>query len=153
MKGLNSIYYVTRNLCRIILTSMLLVTFALAMPNPSEENELVSFAQDLFRQQGVNLPRSAFSFKVTRQDDRVFMYKMLTRYSTQSADLLQAFQIAGAVSQHAAKPIDNIVVIAQVEFAVHEPMTLWASGDCCEKLYNNRLSPEVFTEGCLRIEQ
>jgi hypothetical protein len=140
---------------RLAFLGCLFLTFliGLAAAPPREENELASYAQDLFRQAGKNIPRSAFSFIKGDGDERIFRYRMLSRQSSLGDELLQAFQIAGALSQHAVKPFDQVVVIAELEFSRHKPMVLWASGDCCEKLYNNRLNPDVFTEGCLRIEE
>ena len=127
------------------------VQTTLALPN--EGSELVSFAQDLYRQQGINMPRSAFELKVSDPEGRTFLINLVSRQSTLSSDLLQAFQIGGAVSQHAIRPMNQIVVIAEVEFSHHKAMRLWASGDCCEKLYNNRLIPDAFTQSCLRMEK
>lgn len=117
-----------------------------------EEPELVSYAQDLYRQQGINMPRSAFELTTQKDWGRIFFIRMLTHNSTLSEDLLQAFLIGGAVSQHAKTTVDQIVVVAEVEFSPREEMILRANGECCEKLYNNRMTPESFTEVCLRMK-
>jgi len=121
-------------------------------PVPGEEGELVSFAQDLYRQTGTNISRSAFDFEEMEVWGRVFYIRLVSRNSTLSEDLLQAFLIGGAVSQHARIPLDQVVVIAEVEFSHRKEMILRANGESCEKLYNNRMSPDDFTENWLRME-
>lgn len=117
-----------------------------------EEAELVSYAQDRYRQEGINMPRSAFELVTQESWGRIFFIRLLTRNSTLSEDLLQAFLIGGAVSQHARTTVDQIVVVAELEFSHREEMILRADGECCEKLYTNRMTPDSFTEVCLRME-
>lgn len=136
----------------VSILNLMLVTLLVAAP-ATEGNKLVSFAQDLYRQKGINIPRSAFEFQETEEHGRIFLIKLVTRNSTLPGDLLQAFQIGGAVSQHANQRMDQILVVAELDFSHSKPMRLWASGACCEKLYNNRLIPDAFTQGCLRIEE
>lgn len=130
----------------------LTLTLQAETPTSGEESELVSFAQDLYRQKGTNISRSAFDLDVMEVWGRVFYIRLVSRSSTLPDDLLQAFLIGGAVSQHARKPLDQIVVVANVEFSNQKEMILRANGESCEKLYNNRMSPEDFTENWLRME-
>ncbi len=119
----------------------------------NERSELVSYAQDIFRQKGINISRSAMNLEVDETWGRIFYIRLLSRHTTLSSDLLEAFLVGGAVSQHARSPMDQIVVIAEIEFSQRGDMILRAVGDCCEKLYNNRMSPDVFTEDCIWMEQ
>ena len=118
----------------------------------TESAELASYAQDLYRQKGIDISRSAFDLEEKESQGRLFVIRLISRDATLSDDLLQAFLIGGAVSQHARSRIDHIVVIAEVEFSHREPMIIRAKGDCCEKLYNNRMTVDVFTQECLRME-
>lgn len=113
---------------------------------------LVSYAQDLYRQMGVNMSRSAFDLVEIENQKRVFYIDLISRTSTLSGDLLNAFLIGGAISQHAKIPMDLIVVHVNIEFNNKEDMVLQASGDCCEKLHSDLLTVEAFTEICLRMK-
>lgn len=148
MNTQNQISIITR------LFFILCITGALWADQPliSEESELSSYAQDIYRQRGIDISRSAFALETQTDWGRIFVIRLVSRQSTLSDDLLQAFLVGGAVSQHARSPIDLIVVEATVEFSVREPMLLRASGDCCEKLYNNRMTVDIFTRDCLRME-
>lgn len=118
----------------------------------AEELLLVSHAQDLYRQMGINMSRSAFDLVEFENGDRLFYIDLISRNSTLSEDLLNAFLIGGAVSQHAKIPMDLIVVHVNIEFNNKGDMILQASGECCEKLYSNQLTVEVFQEICLLME-
>ena len=140
-----------------ILARLLFVLFVIGVtqarqPEVSESSELASYAQDLYRKNGIDMPRSSFELQEKDSWGRIFVIQVISRTSTLSDDLLQAFLIGGAVSQHARSPIDQIVVVANVEFSNRKAMVLRASGKCCEKLYNNRMTVEVFTRDCLRME-
>jgi hypothetical protein len=119
---------------------------------PDEESTLVSYAQDIYRQNGVNMARNAFDLIQIKGQDRIFYIKLLSRTSTLSDDLLQAFLVGGAISQHARLPIDLIIIDVELEFSQKPKMILQASGQCCENLYNTRMTTEAFTEGCLKIK-
>lgn len=118
----------------------------------SEEAELVSYAQDIYRIKGINISRSAFELKEMQDWGRVFFIRIFSRRSTLSEDLLQGFLVGGAVSQHARSPIDQIMLIVEIEFSHEKMMVLRSEASCCEELYNNRMTPEVFTENCLQID-
>ncbi len=139
-------------LARLVLLIGLAGTLQASGSIAGEEANLVSYAQDLYRQQGLNLPRSAFELDEQKAWGRIFLIRMVSRSTTLSQDLLQAFLVGGAVSQHARTPIDQIVVVVEVEFTQHNEMILRADGKCCEKLYNNRMTPDMFTEACLRMK-
>lgn len=132
----------------IILTGLIQANTLLT----SGEPELVSYAQDLYRQQGVNMPRSAFDLEIIKDQGSVFFIKLLSRNSTLSDDLLQAFLIGGAVSQHARAPMDFVVVVVELEFSQRKEMILHADGQCCENLYNSSMTVDAFTEGCLQMK-
>ena len=120
--------------------------------DPDEEMILVSYAQDLYRQMGINMSRSAFDLEKIENEQRLFYIGLTSRNSTLSEDLLNAFLIGGAISQHAKIPMDLIVVHVNIEFSNKKDMILQASGECCEKLYANQLTTEVFSEICLLME-
>jgi len=48
--------------------------------------------------------------------------------------------------------MDQIVLMDEKEISHEKMMVLRANGSCCEELYNNRLTPEIFTENCLRMD-
>jgi len=121
-------------------------------PVASENSELASYAQDLYRQHGIDISRSAFELQEKKSWGRIFVIQIVSRQSTLSEDLLQAFLVGGAVSQHAKKKIDEVVVVADVEFSDRESMVLRSGAACCEKLYNNRMTVDNFTADCLRME-
>lgn len=140
-----------------ILARLLFILFMVGntqarQPLLSENSELAAYAQDLYRQKGINMPRSAFELQEQASWGRVFVIQIVSRTSTLSDDLLQAFLVGGAVSQHARTAMDQVVVLASVEFSVRDAMILRAEGSCCEKLYNNRMAVDKFTEYCLRME-
>jgi len=148
MKPVNPISILARLLFLLFLVGMLQA----GKPVVTENMELASYAQDMYRQMGVNVSRSAFELQTQESWGRVFVIQVVSRQSTLSNDLLQAFLVGGAVSQHARSAIDQIVVVADVEFSNRKPMVLRASGSCCEKLYNNRMTADVFSLDCLRME-
>jgi len=119
---------------------------------PEEERVLVSYAQDLYRQMGINMSRSAFKLLEIENQQRLFYIELLSRNSTLQEDLLNAFLIGGAVSQHAKIPMDLVVVHVNIEFSNMKDMILQASGECCEKLYSDQLTVDVFSEICLLME-
>jgi len=121
-------------------------------PAASENAELVSYAQDVYRQRGINMARSAIELKVDQAWGRVLVIQLMSRTTTLSDDLLQAFLVGGAVSQHAKSHIDYVLVVANVEFSNREDMLMRAEGKCCENLYNNRMTVDIFTRDCLRME-
>jgi hypothetical protein len=121
-------------------------------PVVSENSELASYAQDLYRKNGIDMARSSFDLQEKEAWGRIFVIQVSSRNTTLSDDLLQAFLVGGAVSQHARTPIDQIVVVADIEFSNRKAMVLRAGGPCCEKLYNNRMTAEVFTQDCLHME-
>lgn len=121
-------------------------------PTISETSELASYAQDLYRQKGIDMTRSAFDLQVRESWGRIFIIRVVSRKTTLSDDLLQAFLVGGAVAQYTRTAIDQIVVIADVEFSNRKAMVLRADGVCCQKLYNNRMTVDVFTRDCLRME-
>ena len=133
---------------------LLFLAGALLADNPaiSENSELASYAQDLYRQKGIDMTRSAFDLQEQESWGRIFIIRVVSRNTTLSDDLLQAFLVGGAVAQHARVAIDQIVVIADVEFSNRKAMILRADGACCEKLYNNRMPVDIFTQDCLRME-
>lgn len=140
----------------IVTRLLLLLSFAGSLQADrstiGEESELVSYAQDVYRQQGANMARSAFKLEESESWGRVFLIRMISRSTTLSDDLLQAFLIGGAVSQHARSPMDQIIVVVEVEFSQRKELVLSAEGKCCEDLYNNRMTPDMFTEVCLRMK-
>ena len=148
MKTAKSISILARLFFLLVLAGMLQA----GRPAISENSELASYAQDLYRQKGINMSRSAFDLQNKESWGRVFIIRIVSRNTTLSDDLFQAFLVGGAVSQHAKSPMSQVVVIAEVEFSNRKPMVLRAEGTCCEKLYNNRMSAEVFTQDCLRME-
>ncbi|MCF6237514.1 MAG: hypothetical protein L3J79_01655 [Candidatus Marinimicrobia bacterium] len=148
MKSLVRISIFTRPIILLALLSLLHAGGSTV----GEEAELVSYAQDVYRQQGVNMARSAFELDEQDTWGRVFLIRLVSRSTTLSTDLLQAFLIGGAVSQHARSPMDQVVVTVEVEFSHRQDMILSADGKCCEKLYNNRMTPEMFTKTCLRMK-
>lgn len=117
-----------------------------------EDLELVSIAQDLFRQQSRDVPRGAMEIRYIEGWGRVFYVKMIGRRTTISEDMLSAFLVGGALSQHASKSLDHIVVIGVMEYKEQEELVLSSSGDCCEQLYNNRMTPDQFSDNCMSIE-
>lgn len=139
-------------LARLFFLLFLIGMLQAGKPVVTENMELASYAQDLYRQMGVNVSRSAFELQTQESRGRVFVIHVVSRQSTLSNDLLQAFLVGGAVSQHARSVMDQIVVVADVEFSNRKPMVLRASGSCCEKLYNNRMTADVFSLDCLRME-
>ncbi len=118
----------------------------------SEAAELASFAQDIYRQEGINLPRSTFELKQLETWGRVFIIRINSQEATLSQDLLQGFVAGGAVSQHARSPLDQVVLMVELESDNNKLMILRSTGMCCEELYNNRLTPDMFTERCLRMD-
>ncbi len=148
MKQLNQMSILTRLFFVICLTGILSAEGF----RVSEGAELASFAQDVYRQRGIDMPRSNFALENSETWGRIFVIRLLSRQSTLSDDLLQAFLVGGAVSQHAISPISRIIVVSDIEFSVRESLILSASGDCCEKLYNNRMTSDVFTQDCLRMQ-
>ncbi|MBL7025520.1 MAG: hypothetical protein ISR87_08695 [Candidatus Marinimicrobia bacterium] len=139
-------------LARLLFILFLSGVIQAGQPAVSESSELASYAQDLYRKNGIDMARSSFELQEKESWGRIFVIHVISRTTTLSDDLLQAFLIGGAVSQHARSPIDHIVVVADVEFSNRKAMVLRAEGACCEKLYNNRMTVEVFTEDCLRME-
>jgi len=139
-------------LARLFFLLFLAGTLLAERPVISENAELASYAQDLYRQNGTDMARSAFDLQEKDYWGRVFVIQIVSRSTTLSDDLLQAFLIGGAVSQHARSALDQIVVVAEVEFSNRKTMVLRADGACCEKLYNNRMTVDAFTEDCLRME-
>jgi len=119
----------------------------------SEQAELASFAQDIYRQEGINLPRSSFELNVLDSGERVFTIGLESSDLSLSQDLLQGFVTGGAVSQHARSPIDQIVLEVELLSSNSKMMVLRSTGNCCEELYNNRLAPDVFTEKCLWVNE
>jgi len=117
-----------------------------------EDLELVSVAQDLFRQQSRDVPRGAMEVRYIEGWGRVFYIKMVSRRTSVSEDMLSAFLVGGALSQHARKSLDHVVVIGVMEFKDTEEMVLSSTGECCEKLYNNRITTEQFSDNCLVAE-
>ncbi|NQV42279.1 MAG: hypothetical protein HQ506_08000 [Candidatus Marinimicrobia bacterium] len=139
-------------LARLFFTLFLAIAIQAGQPAVSESSELASYAQDLYRKNGIDMPRSSFDLQVKESWGRIFVIQVNSRKSTLSDDLLQAFLIGGAVSQHARAPMDHIVVVSDVDYSNRKAMVLRAEGECCEKLYNNRMTAEVFTQDCLRME-
>lgn len=139
-------------LARLFFALLLVGSLTAQQGQVSETAELASYAQDLYRQNGIDIPRSAFDLKTQEEWGRIFVIRIVSRQTSLSADLLQAFLIGGAVSQHARSEIDQIVVLAEIEFSDRQPMVLRAEGACCEKLYNNRMTVDNFTADCLRME-
>ncbi len=114
--------------------------------------ELVSVAQDLFRQQNHDVPRGAIEVRYVEGWGRVFYVKVIGRRTTIMDDVLDAFLVGGAVSQHATTSLDHIVVIGVMEFKETEEVVLSSSGQCCEQLYNNRITTDQFSDNCLVTE-
>ena len=139
-------------LARLFFLLFLMGALLADQPVVSENSELASYAQDLYRQKGIDMARSAFDLQEQESWGRVFIISIVSRNTTLSDDLLQAFLVGGAVAQHARAAIDQIVVIADVEFSNRKAMILRAEGACCEKLYNNRIDVDFFTMDCLRME-
>lgn len=143
------------NLNYLLILSLLLMpgvpAAVRAGENPDEASLLVSYAQDLYRKNGVNMPRSAFELVQFDNGQRVFYIDLISRNSMLSDDLVEAFLVGGAVSQHAREPMDLITLHVEVEFSAGKNLLLQASGDCCEKLYNRQISVEAFTDICLRV--
>ncbi|MBT4035609.1 MAG: hypothetical protein HOB84_04620 [Candidatus Marinimicrobia bacterium] len=139
-------------LARLFFLLFLAGTIQAEQPASSENSELASYAQDLYRQKGIDMARSAFDLQEKKSWGRIFVIQLVSRNTTLSDDLLQAFLVGGAVSQHARSPIDHVVVVADVEFSNRKAMILRADGACCAKLYNNRMTVDVFTRDCLRME-
>jgi len=137
---------------RLLFLLFLAGTLQAGKPAISENAELASYAQDLYRQQGINMTRSAFDLQEIESWGKIFVIRIVSRNTTLSNDLLQAFLVGGAVAQHARSAIDQIVVIAEVEFSNRKAMVLRAGSDCCGKLYNNRIDVDAFTQDCLRME-
>jgi hypothetical protein len=131
---------------------IILGTGSVRSDQPNEEMILVSYAQDLYRQKGLNISRSAFDLVEIENQQRLFYIDLISRNSTLSEDLLNAFLIGGAVSQQARIPMDLIVVHVNIEFSNKEDMILQASGECCEKLYANQMTVEIFSELCLIMQ-
>ncbi len=139
-------------LARLFFLLILLGLLQAGKPAISEKSELASYAQDMYRQKGIDMSRSAFDLQEQESWGRIFIIRVVSRNTTLPDDLLQAFLVGGAVAQHARSAIDQIVVIAEVEFSNRRAMVLRAQSSCCEKLYNNRMEVDVFTEECLRME-
>ncbi len=139
-------------LARLFFILFLAAAIQAGQPAASESSELASYAQDLYRKYGFDMARSSFDLQEKESWGRIFVIQVSSRNTTLSDDLLQAFLVGGAVSQHARSPIDQIVVVADVEFGNRKAMVLRAKGACCEKLYNNRMTVEFFTLDCLRME-
>ncbi len=139
-------------LARLFLLLILTGINIAGQPAVSENSELASYAQDLYRQMGIDMPRSTFDLQDKESWGRVFVIQIVSRNTTLSDDLLQAFLVGGAVSQHARSPIDHVVVVADLEFSNSKAMVLRADGACCSKLFNNRMTVDVFTRDCLRME-
>ena len=138
--------------CLVLIFAVILIpdTSIAADHHVDEESLLTSYAQDLYRQRGTNMSRSAFD--LIDNQNRIFYINLISRNSTLENDLLQAFLVGGAVSQHARLPMDLVVVIVEIEFSQKKAMILQADGQCCESLYNNRMTIETFTEVCLQME-
>jgi len=139
-------------LARLFFVLILVYPLDAAQAEPGENAELASYAQDLYRERGINISRSAFELLEKEDWGRIFVIQIVSRNSTLPDDLLQAFLIGGAISQHARERIDQVVVLAELEFSDAKPTILRATGACCEKLYNNRMSVDNFTNDCLRME-
>lgn len=114
--------------------------------------ELVSVAQDLFRQQQRDIPRGAIEVRYIEGWGRVFYVKVISRRSTVMDDILDAFLVGGALSQYAETSLDHVVVIGVMEFKETEELVLSSPGDCCEQLYNNRITTDQFSQNCLVTE-
>ena len=114
-----------------------------------ERAELMSYAQDLYRSYGIDISRNAFDLVELARVGRVFRISIETTQDDLSQDLMTAFLVGGAVSQHAVEAMDRIQVTASYMQTVKKTIILHASGDCCEKLYNNRLSADIFSADCL----
>ncbi len=117
-----------------------------------EDLELVSVAQDLFRQQSRDIPRGAMEVRYIEGWGRVFYMRVVSRRTTLSEDMLSAFLVGGAVSQYARKSLDHIVVIGVMAFKDDEEIVLSSEGACCEQLYNNRITTDQFADNCLVTE-
>ena len=114
--------------------------------------ELVSVAQDLFRQQDRDVPRGALEIRYIEGWGRVFYVKVVGRRTTIMDDVLSAFLVGGALSQHARTSLDHVVVIGVMEFKEAEDLVLSSPGNCCEQLYNNRITTDQFSDNCLVME-
>jgi len=136
-----------------ILLFLLLAGLSRANDQGIEEGAiLVSYAQDLYRQNGLNMPRSAFKLEKLKEGQRIFIINVISQSITLSDDMLQAFLVGGAVSQHARAPLDYVLLFITLEFNRNQTMVLQASGECCENLYNNRITVDYFTQSCLRMK-
>lgn len=114
--------------------------------------ELVSVAQDLFRQRDQDIPRGAMEIRYIEGWGRVFYIKVIGRRTTIMDEIHSAFLVGGALSQHATTSLDHIVVIGVMEFKESENFVLSSSGQCCEQLYNNRITTDQFSDNCLVME-
>jgi len=120
-----------------------------ASPSRLDDWQTIRYTQQLFRQQGIDLPRSAIDIRKVEGWGRVLYIRLFVRRTTLSSNVLAAYLIAGAVSQQTASGLDQIVVIAEMEFKETEQVVTAASAECCEKLYNHLMSIEQFTRECL----
>ena len=147
----------TRSAKRLITTLILALVMSLFPTSDLQANtlndlELVSIAQDLFRQQNRDIPRGAIEVRYIEGWGRVFYVKVISRRSTVMDDILDAFLVGGALSQYASTSLDHVVVIGVMEFKETEEMVMSSPGDCCEQLYNNRITTDQFAQSCLVTE-
>jgi len=136
----------------LVLTALLLPLGTTGLATTLDDLELVSVAQDLFRQQQQDVPRGAMEIRYVEGWGRVLYIKMIGRRSTIMDDVLSAFLVGGAVSQHARRSLDHVVVIGVMEFKEAEELVLSSTGPCCERLYNNQMTTDQFANDCLTTE-
>lgn len=110
--------------------------------------EIIGIAQDLFRQQGFDVPRGSLDIQNVTGWGRVLYIKMRSRRTTQMDDILMSFVVGGGVYPY-SKNLDYIAVISEVNFKDAEQLVLAAPAGCCESLFYNQVDVDYFSDNCL----
>lgn len=125
-----------------------LIALAQADVEVSSDYEVIGIAQELFRQQGFDVPRGSLDIQDVTGWGRVLYVKMRSRRTTQMDDILMSFVVGGGVYPY-SKNLDYIVVISEVNFKDSEQLVLAAPAGCCESLFYNQVDVDYFSDNCL----
>jgi len=113
--------------------------------------QLIGITQDLFRQQGFDVPRGSLDIQDVTGWGRVLYIKMRSRRTTQMDDILMSFTVGGGIYPYATN-LDYIAVISEVSFKENEQLILAAPAACCEQLFSSQVDVDYFSDNCLITE-
>ncbi len=135
-----------------LVTALPFLTLAQTDDGKVNDFQLVGIAQDLFRQQGFDVPRGSMKIQDVAGWGRVLYITLKSRRTTQMDDILTAFVVGGGINPYANAALDYIVVISEVNFKDDEQLVLAASAKCSEQLFYDQVDVDYFSDKCLITE-